>query len=241
MTKFNVTQLNIDKELEKHIFHPDRWAHLFRWTYVLKISKIGNRVLDFGCGSGNLLELLYRNRHRCSEYLGIEYKKGMVEKCTEKWKAISWASFKQQDLTLLDFNYGNNWDIIVSFELIEHISKKNGAQFLDNVKRHMNENTVFLLSTPCFNGKAAKNHVIDGEVGEFTYNEIKQLLSERFIIEDCWGTFGSQREYIPYMNDWQKKYFEKAKEYYDSTVLSIIMAPLFPEHARNVIWRCKLK
>ena len=42
------------------------------------------------------------------------------------------------------------------------------------------------------------------------------------------------------MNDWQLKMYEKLNEYYDSNLLSNLMAPFFPEYSRNVLWKCKI-
>lgn len=35
--------------------------------------------------------------------------------------------------------------------------------------------------------------------------------------------------------------FETLKEYYDSNLLSNLMAPMFPEHSRNTLWVLKNK
>ena len=65
MTKeYNITQLSPDVTFEKHVFHRDQFAHYLRWTHVLKRAKIGMNILDFGCGTGNLAEVLYRNRYK---------------------------------------------------------------------------------------------------------------------------------------------------------------------------------
>ena len=43
------------------------------------------------------------------------------------------------------------------------------------------------------------------------------------------------------MNDWQKKMFEALKDYYDSNLIANIMAPMFPDVARNTLWVLKRK
>ena len=79
------------------------------------------------------------------------------------------------------------------------------------------------------------------EVGEFTYGELKELLNERFEIKKVYGTFASQKDYTPHMNEWQKQMYEGLKEYYDPNILANLMAPLFPKHSRNCLWVCKYK
>ena len=97
--------------------------------------------------------------------------------------------------------------------------------------------------TGCYDEKvgAAKNHIIDGKVGEFTFDELKTLIEKYFVIEKTYGTFASQRDYKPLMNEWQTKMYNALNDYYDVNLLSNLMAPLFPEHSRNCLWRCKLK
>ena len=58
---YNTTDLRPDQAFERHVFHRDQFAHYLRWTHILKEAKIGESIVDFGCGAANLLEVLYRN------------------------------------------------------------------------------------------------------------------------------------------------------------------------------------
>jgi SAM-dependent methyltransferase len=243
MKEFNTTQLNPETTFEKHVFHRDQFAHFLRWSHVLKIATIGNKILDFGCGSGNLYEVFYRNRYSPTRYLGLDIRSQTIEKNKLKFPK---AEFEQQDLTG-DFDYGNDWDIIASFETIEHVGKQNVPKFLDNIKKHCNPNTIVLISTPCYNGTAADNHTYDSGDGrgvahqELTYNELKTLLDERFEIIENFGTFASQKDYKPFMSLCQIEMFDFLTKYYDSNLVSVMMAPFFPEYSRNVLWKVRLK
>ena len=64
MSNYNTTQLNPETTFERHVFHRDQFAHYLRWSHILKIAKIGMNILDVGCGSGNLLEVFYRNKRK---------------------------------------------------------------------------------------------------------------------------------------------------------------------------------
>lgn len=238
---YNKTQLSPDVEFERHIFHRDQFAHYLRWTHVLKSAKINQNILDIGCGTGNLLEVLYRNRYNPLNYLGLDVRKSSLLKAKEKFIKLKYADFECVDLCKeYDFNHVP-WDLICSFEVIEHIGKQNGDKFLYNITKHMNKKTLFLLSTPVFDESvgAAKNHIINGEICEYSFDELKHLLEKYFIIEDVFGTFASQRDYKPIMNEWQKEMFKELTKYYDSNLISNIMAPFFPEHSRNCLWRCR--
>lgn len=240
MEQYNTTQLHPEFELTKHVFHRDQFAHLFRWAHVLKTAKIGCNVLDFGCGNANLLQLLWRNGFKPNDYLGVDIRERTIKINQEKYKDLNYARFSAEDLCG-DLSFGGAWDIIVCFEVIEHIGHKNVIKFLSNIKSQMNENTVLLISTPCYDARsgAANNHIINGEVAELTFNEMKVALEETgFKIEKIWGTFASQRDYEEKLPENIKEVYTKLKEYYDPDTLSILMAPLVPEYSRNCIWRC---
>lgn len=243
MQNYNKTQSHPEKEFERHIFHRDQFAHYLRWTHVLKIANRNMKILDFGCGNANLLELLYRNKFRPQKYLGLDIRKQIIDGLKLKYKDLDFAEFKEQDLCG-NINLDNDWDIIVCFEVIEHIGKKNVNTFLQNIKKLMNENTILLISTPCYDQEtgAANNHIINGEVCELTYDEMQTaLINNGFWVEDHFGTFASQRDYKPLMNEWQTKMFDHLKNYYDYNLVSNLMAPFFPKHSRNVLWKCRLK
>jgi len=244
--KYNKTQLNPDTTFERHVFHRDQFAHYLRWTHVLKVAKIGMNVLDWGCGNGNLAEVLYRNRYKAKKYLGLDIRKKTIEIVKEKFKKVDWIDFKCKDLVEhldIEKDIGNDWDMICCFEVLEHVGKENAIKMIDNIAKACNQDTMLLLSTPVHDPKvgAAKNHIINGEIGEFGFEELKNILKKLFIVEDVFGTFASQKDYKSHMNEWQKEMFLCLKKYYDTNLVSNLMAPFFPKYSRNCLWRLKLK
>lgn len=245
MAKYNRTQLNPDTAFERHIYHRDQFAHYLRWSHILDVVKptMEAKILDFGSGiDGNLAEVLYRNRHKAQKYLGLDIRK--LDKAREKFKNVAWVDFKEYDLVDDKINEGNDWDIITSFEVIEHIGKYNTDKFLKNIISCMNKNTTLYLSTPNYDESvgAAANHIIDGVIGEYSFTELREYLEQYFKIEKIYGTFASQKDYKHLLIDWKKEMFDKLNEYYDSNLVSVIMAPIMPpECARNCLWILKQK
>lgn len=243
---YNKTQLTPQKEFERHIYHRDQFAHYFRWSHVLKNAKIGQTILDFGCGTGEILELFYRNRYKPKYYLGLDIRQKTINENTEKFKKLDFAEFKQVDLCQEELDLGRTFDIITCFEVVEHIGHSNIYKFLDNIFYHCNENTTVYLSTPNYDPKvgAAKNHMLgpEKEIGEWDHFELQEKLSEFFTIEKKYGTFASIRDYKEDLHDWQIPMFEALREYYDTNLLSNLMAPIIPpEHARNCLWVLKVR
>lgn len=241
---FDSTLLRPDIEFERHIFHRDQFAHYLRWSHVLKIHRVNDTVLDIGCGTGNLAEVLYRNKHKCSSYLGIDISKTSIKKAQEKFRNVNWCTFKDTNILDVDNHSLNiDADIICCFEVFEHIPIVLRDKFLAKIASLMDDKTILLFSTPCYDKDvgAANNHTQDDGIRECTFEETKKYLETYFVVEKVYGTFASQKDYKKYMFGWQLKYFEEASEYYDTNLLSNFMAFMFPEHSRNCLWRLRLR
>lgn len=244
---YNTTQLTPQTAFERHIYHRDMFAHYLRWSHVLKDARIGQTILDFGCGSGEILEVFYRNRYRPKQYLGLDIRAKTIAENNDKFKNLDFAEFKQVDLCQPELDLGQTFDIITCFEVMEHIGHANADTFLDNIAYHCDENTRVYLSTPNYdpNVGAAENHMLGkngDEVGEWDHFELAEKLEEFFTIEEKYGTFASIKDYKADLHDWQIPMFEALKKYYDTNLLAVMMAPVIPpEHARNCIWVLKVK
>lgn len=243
---YNCTQLTPQQEFGRHIYHRDQFAHYLRWSHVLKNAKIGQTILDFGCGSGEMLELFYRNKYRPKQYLGLEIREKQVEENKYKFEKLDFVEFRQQDLCQPNLDLGQTFDIITCFEVMEHIGHKNADVFLDNIAYHCDENTTVYLSTPNYDPQvgAAENHILgpEREIGEWDHFELQDKLSQFFTIEAKYGTFASIKDYKEDLTGWRKEAFEELRKYYDTNLLSNMMAPMVPaEHARNCLWVLKVK
>lgn len=247
---YNTTDLRPDQAFERHVFHRDQFAHYLRWTHILKEAKIGESIVDFGCGTANLLEVLYRNKFKQKEYIGIDIREKTIQQAAEKYADVPWAHFYVADLVknYMDFSQFNA-DKVCAFEVLEHVGKQNAHKFLENFKACGNNNATYYLSTPNYDPSvgAAGNHTYDSgdgrgvDIQEFDHWELEGILKCHFDIVKKFGTFASAKDYKPLMNDWQQKMFDALKEYYDSNLIANIMAPMFPDASRNTLWVLKRK
>lgn len=242
MSEYNKTQLTPQKSFERHVYHRDMFAHYLRWSHILKCVKPHQMILDFGCGSGEMYQLLYHNRHTPELYVGLDIRERTIEK--NKSMFTKNCLFEAVDLCK-PFDLGMTFDVITCFEVLEHIGHKNIDAILQNMVRHADENTQIFISTPNCDPSvgAAENHILgpDREIGEWDHYELQDKLSEYFVIEKKYGTFASIKDYQDKMNDWQRKMYNTLSEYYDTTLLSVIMAPMFPDDARNTLWVLRKK
>lgn len=236
---FNLTHLSPGKELLRYRFqHRDFIAHALRYSHTCTVlqrsGKVGKAtMLDVGCGPElPQLVALHSNGTAPALYVGMDARDPIIIPNVNFETA-----FAKHDVTLpFPDAPPQGWDFIVSYELIEHMSKESGQKFLTNIANAANSDTQILLSTPCFNGTLATNHIYEWE-----YMELKAELEKHFIIEDSFGTFASLTDYVPLMNEAELKVLNRLKQYYNSAMISCIMAPLFPEQSRNAVWHLKRK
>lgn len=240
--QYNKTQLDPASNFERHVYHRDQFAHYLRWTHVLKEIAPNATILDIGCGTANLLQVLYHNRHVPKFYLGVDVRTKTITNNVAEYSHLPWAHFRNLDFCQANVPTLGSFEYVVCFEVLEHLGKENGAQFIANIYKQLNKSTTLFISTPCYNGvDVADNHIINGQVGEYTYDEMQELLSEFFKIEAVWGTFASQKDYYDKLTLVEQKLFNTLCEYYDSNLVSVLFAPLVPKYSRNCLWVCKLK
>ena len=238
------THLSLDNAEERGFIHRDYIAHCLRWSHVVKHLGKKNlykkaRILDIGCGKEMpLLKTLYTMKMTPREYMGVDVNRiqptDMHRKIMDKMGHDHFFLKDEWDFSK-DYDFAvNDPHVIVCFEMLEHSSPAKVIKILANIHKIADKDTTIFISTPCFNGKAAANHI-----NEMTYEFLETLLITRgFNIVSRWGTFASQKDIEPQLKgDSLQQAYECLKDYYDSNLLSILFAPLFPKYSRNVIWK----
>lgn len=125
------------------------------------------RVLDLGCGYGYLTERL-ANKDGVSEVVGIDKIKDFH--CYHpKIKYIS------ADITKLK-NFPGKFDVIVSTEFIEHISKNWFEKLIPIIRSSMAPEGIFIGSTP----DLALPSGSPFHIKEYNHNELKELFDKYF-------------------------------------------------------------
>jgi SAM-dependent methyltransferase len=245
---YNATDLDPESAMERHIFHRDIFAHYLRWSFILRRIGRHERVVDFGCGKGHLLETLYRNQHTPEAYFGFDIRTQTIQKTAARFP-VPWAKFYAVDLVKAEpetfANMAMNADHVCSFEVAEHIGKQNIDRYLQNFRACGNISATYYLSTPNFDPGvgAAGNHTYDSGDGrgvqpqEFDHKELESILDRNmFKVVEKFGTFASVKDYKHLMNEHQRYVFDQLYRYYDSNVIAVLMAPMFPEQSRNTLW-----
>lgn len=152
-------------------------THLARYNFALKYVSTGDRVIDVPCGSGYGTKLIAQKG--VSVY-GVDIHSGTIEHAKEFFSG-SGISFLEGNMENLEniFPEDNYFDVIISFEGIEHI--KNPNLFLNESKRLLKNDGKMIISTP------RKPHGSPYHITEYSLEEFKKLLSKNFVIEDIFG------------------------------------------------------
>ena len=245
--EFDKTHLSIDQAESRGFIHRDYIAHCLRWSHVCKWLMQGHRykssvLLDIGCGKElPLAKLLYSSRMTGGTYIGVDLNKlelpGALKKAVlnNKLKVELYGKTDASSKTFPSLLSGARVNVAVSFEAFEHMNPKAAVQLLRHVYQILQPGGIFFISTPCWNGQAAANHI-----NETTYQALGWLLEQvGFDVEDVFGTFASIRDYEARLQEWGlAAAFGRLREYYDTNYLATVFAPLFPGQARNCLWRC---
>jgi len=97
-------------------------------------------ILDIGCGQG---DFLVEAKKRNWKVYGTEYSRAAVKLCKERDINMYQGELNQESFSGLDF------DVITSFEVIEHINNPN--DFMSEANNKLRKSGLFYCTTPNFN------------------------------------------------------------------------------------------
>lgn len=268
------TFLSLDLAEERMLHHRDYLAHVLRWSHVVRHMGRSQRykesiVLDVGCGKEMpLAKLLYSNRMSPMKYIGVDANKFSIPEMLPEhkfpitiWPETDFCALEPEDVgtKLIDEKdpEGPGYsdyalpNVLVCFEVLEHVMPEHCRRMLKRFGDLTSPDVDMFISTPCWNGSAAQNHI-----NEMTFAALGSLIEDLgYSVEGVYGTFASIGDYMDqlqtvttYDKSTGQKYetdlrhvFSVLRNYYDTNVLSVIFAPLFPAYSRNCLWHIKKK
>ncbi|MFX1504008.1 MAG: class I SAM-dependent methyltransferase [Promethearchaeota archaeon] len=131
-----------------------------------------NRILDIGCGDGVLIYLIAKKlKKKTIRLFGIDSSEIAIEVAKKK---IPLAKFKVANIYDLPFKE-NYFDIIISSDVIEHVSEAN--KMLSEIRRVGKNNSYIIIGTPI---KYTEKPIDNNHYHEFFPDEYKRLLDNFF-------------------------------------------------------------
>ncbi|MDA3855190.1 MAG: methyltransferase domain-containing protein [Candidatus Woesearchaeota archaeon] len=119
----------------------NKFREIFNKNIDIKDKKL--KVLDSGCGDGKYYFFL-KNIFKDENIFGVEVSKERIKRCHEKgFKNATYIEVNQE----LPFR-NNLFDVIISDQIIEHISKENIPFYLSELRRVLKPKGKIILLTP---------------------------------------------------------------------------------------------
>lgn len=181
-----------------------------RYLFAKKYIRNKDKVLDAACGTG------YETIG-----IGIDNDPEAISFAKKHYK----AKFIVGDILNMPFT-NNSFDIITSFETIEHVDAN---KFLTEVKKVLKRNGTLILSTPRENGPSNSPY----HIKEFTAKELEILLKRYFKSVKFFGQGSStkaQKAWDDFMMSQQSR-----QNLVNSDIISF--RKLFPKKLKELIWR----
>ena len=152
--------------------------HLHRYNSVLPFVK-NKVVLDIACGEGYGAALFAKT---AKSVTGIDISEECIVHASSKYNSREYANlnFKRGSVEEIPAD-SNSFDVVVSFETIEHVSEEAQKRFLSEVKRILKKGGVFIISTPDEDNYSKRyEHTNEFHLHELTRAGFRELLSSHF-------------------------------------------------------------
>jgi hypothetical protein len=229
----------------------DYMAHSMRYGWPMNVIRehigVGARILEMGCGK----EIPMFRALTCDHSATTHYKPALyvgadlneikyrpeVNGC--KTVILPRTNIIENPAAVPD----EPFDLIVSFEVLEHMDKPDGERFLDALMDYArrkpereNKSSIVLLSTPVNGGSIAKNHIY-----EWHRSELRRAWEKRGgkIIRE-FGTFSNLHELLRVLTPAEREVWNSMAAYHSPHTLSCFFSVAHPEAARNIAWHVEV-
>lgn len=150
--------------------------HFQRYNAVLDIVK-GKKVLDAACGSGYGTALMASTAENVT---GIDISAEAIGYAKSRYAELGNVQYIEASIAELPFD-AHSFDVIVSFETIEHVNEELQNSFLREIRRCLKEDGILIMSSPdkrTYSDLPGFNN--EFHVKEFYFEEFEAFLKKEF-------------------------------------------------------------
>lgn len=119
------------------------YEHWHRYLFATRFVN-NKQVLDIACGEGYGSDLL---ASVAKSVVGVDVSQDAINHASSRYLRDN-LEFRCGEASNIPFQGEAVFDVVVSFETIEHLDEANQRDFLKEIKRLMKPQGIFLLSTP---------------------------------------------------------------------------------------------
>jgi len=151
-------------------------------AYYLSLDYISGDVLEVGCGEGRGVELIAPT---ADSFTGID----KIQQVIDNLKAsFPQGDFQQMVIPPFSGLANNTYDVVVSFQVIEHI--ENDRKYLDEIHRVLKPGGKALITTPNIKMSLSRN---PWHIREYTAKGLKNLARKIFSKVEMLGISGNEK------------------------------------------------
>lgn len=161
-------------------------------AYYIAEPYIKGDLLEIGCGEGRGIGLL---KDKTDSYTALDKIASVIEQLSKQYPDVK---FIQDNIPPLNKLEDNSYDVIITFQVIEHI--KQDKLFLEEIKRVLKPGGKALISTPNIKKTLTRN---PWHIREYTADQLTQLASSIFDKVEMKGVGGNEKV---------MEYYEKNKK-----------------------------
>ena len=169
-------------------------------AYYLAKDYIQGDVLEIGCGEGRGLALLAPN---ATSYTALDKIGEVIERLGKQYPNVK---FIQTNIPPLKDLKDNSFDVVISFQVIEHIRKDKA--YLKEIHRVLKPGGKAIITTPNIKKTLSRN---PWHIREYTADQLKNLASQFFDHVEMKGVAGNEKVMEYY--EMNKKSVQKITRY----------------------------
>lgn len=151
-------------------------------AYYLSLEYISGDILEVGCGEGRGVELL---APKADSFTGIDKIAPVIDHLKAKFPG---NNFKQLVIPPFSGLEDNSYDIVISFQVIEHI--KNDLDYLKEIHRVLKPGGRALITTPNIKMSLSRN---PWHIREYTAEGLANLAGKVFANIEVKGISGNDK------------------------------------------------
>lgn len=185
-------------------------CHITRYEFVADFVK-DKSVLDIACGTGKGSFMIAEAG--AARVTGVDIDEEAV-RYAEHRSSHAKLSFHVGDA--IKYSYQDLYDVVVSFETIEHLDNVSG--FLENMNNLLKEDGVFFVSTPISAQPVDTKPKNKYHIQEWGFDKFQEVVSEFLIVEESFLQLFPKSPYKKLHRYWNRIFGPNNGQDYISTI-----------------------